>query len=112
MDETEDNLTGLFGAPGVTEHARLYEPSGIILHPDDWDYLTCTEQVANAAEPYRRSNQMRIADAFGIPYWIAGVDGFKPPWRVRLRRLRLRLWRRLTLHRWRQERRWAREEDW
>lgn len=64
-----------------------YEPTGLILHPEDHRHVDCIEQVRNVPEDslYRRANQMRIADAFGIPYWIAGVEGAKPPVKVRVR---------------------------
>lgn len=91
---------GYFPAPIDREYMekaqeRLYapyEPTGLVLHPRDFDHLDCVGKVENAAgepgSPERVEMQKQIADAFGIPYWIAGVDGVKPPLMVRVRTFR------------------------
>lgn len=65
-----------------------YEPVGLILHPRDEEIVYVHYAVATVSEDdpdLRRAAQAAIADAFGVPHWIAGVDGAKAPLRLRVR---------------------------
>jgi hypothetical protein len=79
------NCTALSGtlASAANEAMRAqYEPTGLILHPIDHAVVRVHEVEAPTPEE-RVEAQKRIADAFGLPYWVAGVDGYRPPLRVR-----------------------------
>lgn len=74
-----------------------YEPTGLILGHEDYRHIDATDKVARvpADDPYRRANQQRIADAYGIPGWMVGVEGAKAPLRLRARWAVRRIPRRL-----------------
>lgn len=85
-----------------------YEPTGPVLHPRDAPTVQAHDQISR--EP-RVEMQRAIADAYGVPHWMVGVEGARVPLAVRLKRLRRRVWGRLTLARWRAERAAARDDE-
>lgn len=53
----------------------------------DPDVLTeCRERVRDVRPGrFRRANQMQVAETYGVPYWLAGVQGFRTPLLARWR---------------------------
>ena len=65
-----------------------YEPTGVVIHPIDHGKLRIAELNRTEPDPeVRRITGEQIAAAFDVPLWMMGVEGYRPPLRVRLRAL-------------------------
>lgn len=89
-----DMRANIFAAMARIESAPYRPTPPLVLHPFDYAAVKVAD-VTESDPQLRRDAQAQIADAFGVPHWIAGVDGAPVPFRVRVRRFRHRMRRAL-----------------